>query len=275
MYNAHYGFNETPFSIQPDPSFLYLSKRHSMALAMLEYGIEHRAGFIAITGEIGCGKTTLIRHLLNRIEDDLTLGLITNTAMDVEELLRWVLLAFDQPYDAAHKVGLFDQLQTFLIDQYRAGRRTVLIIDEAQNLDAAILEELRMLSNINADKDQLLQLILVGQPQLKDLLRSPELMQFSQRISVDFHIGELEEAETQQYVAHRINVAGRQRKLFDDAAVARIHQASNGVPRTINILCDTALVYGFAAKAKRITPKIVEEVLADKSDYGVFALADQ
>jgi putative secretion ATPase (PEP-CTERM system associated) len=273
MYNEFFHLSEPPFSIQPDPSFLYFSKRHSMAMAMLEYGIEHRAGFIAITGEIGCGKTTLIRRLLDRIEDDVTVGLIANTAVQAEELLRWVLLAFDQPYDFDHKVALFDQLQRFLIGEYSAGRRTVLIIDEAQNLKAEVLEELRMLSNINSDKDQLLQLVLVGQPELKDMLRSPELVQFSQRISVDFHITPLNEQETQEYIKHRLSIAGRDADLFDQAAAQMIHVAAKGVPRSINILCDTALIYGFSAQATEITPDIVEEVITDKMEYGIFAPA--
>ena len=270
MYEAFYALTEKPFSIQPDPAFLYFGQRHSLAYTMLEYGVEHRAGFTVITGEVGCGKTTLIRQLLDNLDEDVTIGLISNTKNEIGELLKWVLLSFDQPYDSTDKVALFDQLQRFLIDEYGKGRRTVLIIDEAQNLAGSTLEELRMLSNINADKHQLLQLVLVGQPQLKQLLRRPELEQFAQRVSVDFHIAPLEPDEVADYIAHRLRIAGREAPLFDDAAVQRIAAVSRGVPRKINILCDTALVYGYSLEADVITRDIVEEVLKDKARYGVF-----
>lgn len=269
MYEAFYELTEKPFSILPDPSFLYLGKRHAMAYTMLEYGVEHRAGFTVITGDVGCGKTTLIRHLLNNLEQDVTVGLISNTQKEIGELLKWVLLSFDQSFDSNDKVALFDRLQRFLIDEYANGRRTILIIDEAQNLAASTMEELRMLSNINADKDQLLQLVMVGQPQLKQLLRRPELEQFAQRVSSDFHIGPLQADEVGDYVNHRLAVAGREAMLFDDDALLRIAQATRGVPRRINILCDTALVYGFSLEAEIITAEIVNEVLRDKARYGV------
>jgi type II secretory pathway predicted ATPase ExeA len=270
MYEAFYELTEKPFSIQPDPAFLYFGQRHSLAYTMLEYGVEHRAGFTVITGEVGCGKTTLIRQLLDNLDEDVTIGLISNTQNEIGELLKWVLLSFDQPYDSTDKVALFDQLQRFLIDEYGKGRRTVLIIDEAQNLAGSTLEELRMLSNINADKHQLLQLVLVGQPQLKQLLRRPELEQFAQRVSVDFHIAPLAAGEVADYIEHRLAVAGRESPLFDKTAVCRIAEATRGVPRKINILCDTALVYGFSLEAGMITSEIVEEVLKDKAQYGVF-----
>ncbi len=231
MYEAFYGLNEKPFSVQPDPSYLFLGRRHSLAYSILEYGVEQGAGLTVITGDIGCGKTTLIRHLLNHIDRDFTVGLISNTHQDIDELLRWVMLSFGLPYDAQHKVGLFDELQQFLLGEYRKGRRTVLIIDEAQNLSLSTLEELRMLSNINADKDQLLQLVLVGQPQLKDLLRRPELIQFSQRVSADFHLPRFEHEEVAQYITHRLEVAGRKEALFYSPAIELIAEASKGVPR--------------------------------------------
>jgi general secretion pathway protein A len=183
MYEAFYQLREKPFAILPDPGYLYFGERHTLAYTVLEYGVVHGAGFTVITGEVGCGKTTLIRHLLDSIEQDVTVGLVSNTRQDIGELLKWV---FDQPCDANDKVALFDQLQRFLINEYAQGRRTVLIIDEAQNLGINTLEELRMLSNINADRDQLWQMVLVGQPQLKHLLSRPELEQFAQRVSADF-----------------------------------------------------------------------------------------
>ena len=269
MYEAFYGLAEKPFSILPDPAFLYLGKRHSLAYTMLDYGVEHGDGITVITGGVGCGKTTLIRHLLNNLERDVTVGLISNTEQEIGVLLKWVLLAFDQPYDATDKVALFDQLQRHLIEEYSQGRRSVLIIDEAQNLAVHTLEELRMLSNINADKDQLLQLVLVGQPQLKALLRRPELEQFAQRVSSDFHVEPLTRTEVSEYVRHRLAVAGREAALFEDGAMYLLFKASGGIPRKVNVLCDTALVYGFSQGAPVITAELVIEVLRDKAEYGV------
>ena len=270
MYEAFYSLKERPFSIQPDPSYLYFGRRHRLAYTMLEYGVAHRAGFTVITGEVGCGKTTLIRHLLGKLGKDVTVGLISNTRQEISELLEWVLLSFGQPYEATKKVALFDQLQRFLVSEYQQKRRTLLIIDEAQNLGSATLEELRMLSNINVDKNQLLQMVLVGQPQLKQLLSRPELQQFAQRVAADFHIAPLSADEVPAYVQHRLWVAGRGARLFDDAALALIAEASGGRPRAINILCDRALVYGFSRQADIINASVVDEVLQDMASYGVF-----
>lgn len=244
-----------------------------MAYSMLEYGVQHGAGFTVVTGEVGCGKTTLIRHLLNNLDQRVTVGLISNTQQEIGELLKWVMLAFEQPYDANDKVALYDQLQKFLIKEYSQGHRVVLIIDEAQNLAGSTLEELRMLSNINADKDLLLQLVLVGQPQLMELLRRPELEQFAQRVSSDFHVTPLAGDEIPQYVSHRLEVAGCKTQLFEDEALQRIAEATDGTPRKINILCDTALVYGYAAGQEVVPVDTIEEVLRDKRQYGVFGRA--
>ncbi|WP_024539532.1 ExeA family protein [Comamonas badia] len=269
MYEAYYGLREKPFSIQPDPEFLYFSKRHALAFTMLQYGIQNRAGFSVICGEIGCGKTTLIRHLLNTLGEELTVGLVYNTHRDIADLLEWIMLAFGQPYEGMSPVARYDAFQRFLIKEYAAGRRAILIVDEAQNLSASALESLRMLSNINADKDQLLQVILVGQPQLRDLLKQPELQQFAQRIAVDFFIPPLTVPEVAHYILHRLKVAGREEPLFTKAAVILIAEASKGIPRSINILCDMALVYGFGGGCTTIDSALVGEVLADRHDYGV------
>lgn len=269
MYESFYGLDERPFSIQPDPDFLYFSLRHSLAYTMLEYGIQSRAGFSVICGEIGCGKTTLIRHLLNSLSHDLTVGLVYNTHQDIADLLEWIMLAFGLKYDGLSHVAMYDEFQKFLIAEYGAGRRAILIVDEAQNLSVGALESLRMLSNINADKDQLLQVILVGQPQLRDLLKRPELNQFAQRVAVDFFIPPLSENEIDLYIRHRLRVAGREAPLFAADAVSLIAQASRGIPRSLNILCDLALVYGFASEATVIDAKLVENVLADRREFGV------
>ena len=272
MYEEFYGLHNKPFSIQPDPEFIYWGRTHSLAYAMLEYGVMNHAGFTVITGDIGCGKTTLIRHLLNRLEGQYTVGLVSN--IQGGNLLEWVLSAFSQPYDNPSQVALHDQLQAFLIEQYAAGRRTILIVDEAQNLGPKLLEQLRLLSNINSDNDQLLQLILVGQPQLKTLLQSPSLTQFAQRVASDFHLVPLSQSDVREYITHRLEVSGRHEELFTDLACERIFEASRGIPRIINILCDTCMVYGFAQMAERIDSAVVDEVIEDKREHGVFKLGE-
>ena len=271
MYEDFYGLKEKPFSIQPDPDFLFFSVRHSMAYAMLEYGIQNRAAFSIICGEIGCGKTTIVRHLLNNLDEQLTVGIVYNTHQNIDDLLGWIMLAFNQPYEGKSNLALFDDFQQFLISRYAEDKRVVLIIDEAQNLTPGALESLRMLSNINADKDQLLQIILVGQPQLRDLLRKPELEQFYQRVSVDFFIPPLQPFEVDKYIQHRLHIAGRDEKLFTPGATRLIAEASRGIPRSINILCDTCLVYGFSTGTDKLDINIVREVIKDRADYGVFS----
>lgn len=272
MYEAFYGFSEKPFSLLPDPSFLYLGKEHSHTFSMLEYGLRNQAGITVITGEIGSGKTTLIRYLLKQISDDICVGLLSNTQPDNGELLRWALLALDQDYGEPNKVSLYDAFSTFLIAQYAKNRRTILVIDEAQNLEPLVLEELRMLTNINIDKHQVLQLILVGQPQLRNTLQLPELIQFSQRVSVDYHLTALTESETVAYVHHRTRLAGCEREIFTQKALHLIFQACKGIPRIINVLCDTALVYGFADQEPSIGAAVIRSVIKDRSDKNLIKL---
>lgn len=274
MYEAFYELSEKPFSILPDPDLVYWSRAHRMAFAMMEYGVLNQAGFTVVTGEVGCGKTTLVRKLLRSLGDSVTVGLLSNTGESNTDLLRWVLMAFGQSFEAPSKVALFKQFQDFLVDEYANGRHVLLIIDEAQNLQPPVLEELRMLSNINADKDQLLQLILVGQPQLKTVLQRPELWQFAQRISSDYHLGRLGLSEVDNYVNHRLKTAGAQRRIFTEDATRLIARLSGGVPRTINIICDTSLVYGFATESPLVGPDLVEQVIRDKRRYGVFSSPD-
>jgi general secretion pathway protein A len=271
MYETFYGLNEKPFSIQPDPDFLFMGKRHTLAYSMLEYSIRNKAGFAVISGEIGCGKTTLIRHLLNNLGDDVCIGLVYNTHQEIGNLLEWIMLAFGQPYAGLSPVALYESFQQFLITQYSLGKRVLLIVDEAQNLGPSALESLRMLSNINADKDQLLQMILVGQPQLKDLLRRPDLQQFVQRVSTHFFIPPLESSEVARYIEHRLRTAGRTEPLFTPEACARIAELSRGIPRIINILCDTALVYGFSGDAGEIGRDLIDEVANDQSEFGAIS----
>jgi general secretion pathway protein A len=268
MYEAFYGLREKPFSILPDPDLIYWCQNHRLAFAMLEFGVMNSAGFTVITGEIGCGKTTLVRYLLRKLDDHVTACVISNTPRSQDGLLPWLLMSLNQPFEGSYP-ALFKQFQRFLYDQFSRGRRTILIVDEAQNLGTEALEELRMLSNVNTDKQQFLQIILVGQPQLKDLLRAPELLQFAQRVSSDFHLRPLNADEVSEYVDFRLRAVESHSDLFTDDACRLIADTSHGIPRTINILCDTALVYGFAAGATKITAEIVDKVIQNKAQFGV------
>lgn len=273
MYEAFYKLHTKPFSLLPDPAFLYLSEKHRMALSVLEYGLSNQAGFTVITGDIGTGKTTLIRQLLNHIANDTTVGLITNTHRHFGELLRWILLAFNMDHVGDDQVELYRAFVDFMIDEYAHNRRTVLIIDEAQNLSQEALEELQTLSNVNADENQLLQIMLVGRPELRDTLCRPDLAQFAQRIAADYRLTPLEVLDTREYIRHRLEAGGGRRELFEDAACAVVHHYSSGIPRLINLLCDAALVYGFADQCETINEELVTDVACDKQKGGMFPAA--
>ena len=266
MYESFYNFKQKPFSLLPDPDSLYLGGRHLEALSLLEYGLIHGASMILITGGIGCGKTTLVRHLIKNQSLDMVVGNITNTHQSFGELLKWVMLAFDLEFRGRDKVELYRDLMEFLRTQYHQGKRVTLIIDEAQNLSMEALEELRMLSNINVDKEEMLQIILVGQPELREVLRRPELHQLAQRVSVDYYLDTLNPKELFEYIRHRVSIAGGDENLFDIEAVREIYRAGKGVPRITNTICDTALVYGYAEQAKTIGPGIIKEVIRDKNE---------
>jgi type II secretory pathway predicted ATPase ExeA len=267
IYTAHFGLRERPFSLVPDPEFLYWAPPHRRAFAMLEYGLVSRAPITVITGEVGAGKTTLLYHLLGALGPEVRVGLIANAHGDRGELLRWVLLALAQPTaPGATYVDLFGQFQNFLIAEYAAGRRVVLIFDEAQNLSRESLEELRMLTNINSGKDELLQLVLVGQPELRDTIRRPDLVQFAQRVTSSFHLPAMDAEMVRGYIRHRLAVAGAPWPIFDEAAMNRVHAATRGVPRLVNQLCDMAMVYAYAKEETTIGVETIEQVIAD----GVF-----
>jgi general secretion pathway protein A len=268
MYETFYGLREKPFSILPDPDLIYWCQSHRLAFAMLEFGVMNNAGFTVITGEIGCGKTTLIRYLLRRLDHHVTACLISNTPRAQDTLLPWVMMSLNLPFEGSYP-ALFKQFQRFLHEQFSKGRRTILIVDEAQNLGFDALEELRMQSNINTDKQQFLQIILVGQPQLRDMLRAPQMLQFAQRVSSDFHLSPLNALEVSEYIDFRLRSVGSHYELFSDEARKIIADTSRGIPRTINILCDTALVYGFAAGSEKITAELVETVIKNKAQFGV------
>jgi general secretion pathway protein A len=271
MYESYYGFREKPFTILPDPDFLFLSFKHTMALDLLEYGLANQAGFNVITGEVGTGKTTLIRYLLRQVAHDVTVGLISNTHSHFGELMQWILLAFKLEFRAQSKVEMFQTFLEFLHAHQSQNKRVVLIVDEAQNMNVDTLEELRMLSNVNADKDQILQLILVGQPLLRETLRRPDLTQFAQRVAVDYHLEPLDRDETAQYIEHRVTFAGgKDPKLFEPDACAAVYQHTRGTPRLINLLCDTALVYGYAESRVKIDGQLVQDAAWDKKKGGIF-----
>ena len=266
MYESFYDFYEKPFSLLPDHEFLYLSEKHEAALNALQYGLMNMAGFTVITGEIGSGKTTLIRRLLNCVDDDLTMGLVTNPHPGFGSLLQWIALAYGLDYKGKENIELYDDLTHFFISQYAIGKRVVLIVDEAQNLDPKTLEELRLISNINSDKDHILQVILVGQPELWASLNMPELEQFNQRIAIHYHLDSLSMNDVQFYIQHRLKCAGGNENLFDEKAISLIAYYSQGIPRIINNFSELALVYGFADGAEFISEEIVLSAIKDKTN---------
>lgn len=271
MFEAHFGLREKPFSILPDPRFLFLGRRHRMAYAMLEYGVVDNAGFTVITGDIGSGKTSLVRRLVSEIPDNVTLAVISNTSGNSGRLIDWIMMAFDLPFEDRSYPRLYQELQHFLVDQRERGRRCVLVIDEAQNLDMARLEELRMLSNVNVER-MILQLVIVGQPELRDLLRAPGMKQFAQRISSDFHLLPLSPEEVSSYFAHRLSVAGGKARLFTRPATGLIYDYAGGVPRAMNIIADRCLVYAFGEGAAFVGQRIVRKVTGDMDRYGSFSV---
>ncbi len=266
MYESFYGLQRPPFLAVPDPDMLFMTPQHQRALALLEYAFMARAGFCVVTGEVGAGKTTLVRRLLQKVGSNVEVGLVSNTTCETfEEFIQWILLAFDLDYRGKSKVELYDAFVRYLVDQFHKGRPVTLIIDEAQHLGPKYLEQLRMLSNVNTERGMVLQTILIGQPELWDVLHRPELKQFAQRVSYDYFLGPLPSPDvTAQYIQHRLKVAGAIDDVFEDGVYEAIWIASGGVPRLINLICDTALVYGYAEELRVIPLRIIEQVIRDK-----------
>ena len=280
MYESFYGLKEKPFNLLPDPEYLFMSQGHENTYTHLEYAILENKGFVVITGEIGSGKTTLINFLLERIGEDINIGLINNTYVRPTQLIKMICKEYELEVEGMDKTEMIDVFHGFLLKQFAERRRVVLIIDEAQNLSSETMEEIRMLSNLESEKHHLLQMILVGQPELKHKLQRRELSQFAQRVTVSCHLNSLNKEEVDNYIRHRLHVAGavgtdnsgmRNPDIFNHEAIAAIADYSHGIPRIINIICDTALVYGYADELKVIDEKAIEHVIRAREAGGIFS----
>lgn len=264
MYEAFYGLKEKPFNLTPDPRFLYLSEKHREAFAHLLFGIKNRSGFVMVTGEIGTGKTTICRSLLSQLGDDIEVAFIFNPFLSPEELLRKINEDFGIRSRAITVKGLIDELNAYLLDRNAKGKNCVLVIDEAQNLKPPVLEQVRLLSNLETETQKLLQIVLIGQPELGSQLELPELRQLNQRIVARYHLKPLDEKETLQYIAYRLRVAGGRRKVqFQRRAIRRVYRASKGTPRVINAVCDRALLIGYTRETHEITAPIVRQAVRE------------
>ena len=258
MYTEYYGFHEMPFNLTPDPRFLFFSSNHEEAFHHLLFGLRERKGFIQLTGEAGSGKTTLCRSLLNELGPHYLSALVLNPMFSESQLMRVVVKEFGIPNVTKDRLENYEVLNEFLLEKVKEGRDCVLIIDEAQDLTPVLLEQIRLLSNLETDNRKLIQIILMGQPELKKMLDTPQLRQLRQRIAIRFHLGPLSQEETRRYLEHRMTVAGgRGSPAFDAAAVRRIHKYSRGIPRLINALADKSLLAGFVYRTTQISGKLV------------------
>jgi general secretion pathway protein A len=264
VYQEFYGLTENPFSITPNPRYLYFSRRHREAYEHLLYGITHRKGFIQLTGEVGAGKSTLCRAILEALDENYDTALILNPVMTGVQLLRAILGELGLPNTGNDRIRLMDTLNTCLLERAAEDRDVVLIIDEAQDLSHELLEQVRLLSNLETDDRKLLQIVLMGQPELRDLLERDEIRQLRQRILVRYHLGAIGREETEAYIAHRLGVAGANgRPTFTGWALGAIHRYSRGVPRLINAVCDTTLLAGFVEGRDHITWRLVRRAIRD------------
>ncbi|MFZ8886192.1 MAG: AAA family ATPase [Steroidobacteraceae bacterium] len=264
MYLEHFGLDELPFRLSPDPAFVYLSKQHARAKAYMESTIWFTDGFVVITGDVGSGKTTLIETVLQQLDQDVVVAQVNQTQITPTEFLQAVLVQFGFSPFKMRKGELLATLNQFLVEQYAAGRKVLLIVDEAQNLSSRVLEEIRMLSGVETTKEKVLRIILAGQPEMNERLDRPELTQLVQRVRLRFHLNVLPEDEVRSYVLHRLEVAGAKgREIFSADAFPLIHQYSGGVPRLINTLCDSAMLMAYGKDQNQITGGDVEAAVAE------------
>jgi general secretion pathway protein A len=265
MYQHFYGLERMPFNTTPDTRFFFHSEQHQEALSSLLYAVNERKGFALLTGDVGAGKTTVCRAFLNRLDPQTKVAVITNTRLTERQLLQAICEEFGMWLPGAvGKVTLFNELNTFLVDQFRQGGNVVLVIDEAQNLRPEVLEEVRLISNLETERDKLIQIVLMGQPELREVIDLPELKQLKQRIAQRFHLSPLSEREAQAYVFHRLKVAGADGSLkFSRGALKAVHAYSGGIPRVINIVLDNALLLGFVQETRKISEELVLEVVRD------------
>ena len=270
MYTKFFGFNEKPFTITPDPRYLFLSERHNEGLAHLVYGIKDSSGFIQLTGEVGTGKTTLVRTLLTRVPEDTEVALILNPQLGPLEFLAAICdeLNIDLPDDALGSKALVGALNEHLLAAHADGRRTILVIDEAQNLSTEVLEEVRLLTNLETARQKLLQIILIAQPELREKLAQQNLRQLAQRVTGRYHLEPLSSRETSAYIDHRIRVAGGLGEVFDAGARREVYRQSRGVPRLINVICDRALLGAYGLETRRVTRSIVRQAAREVSGRG-------
>jgi general secretion pathway protein A len=258
MYEEFYGLKEKPFSLTPDPRFLFLSRAHQAALDHLTYGLKRKEGFICITGDVGTGKTTICRALLDSIDSQAKTALLLNPLLSEEELLKAVLEDFGLKTKSTSKKKLIDELNEFLLEQLSSGGTTILIIDEAQNLSFPAMEQVRLLSNLETDKEKLLQIIIVGQEELRNKLKLPQLRQLNQRISVRYHLTPLAKDEIPRYIQHRLVVAGSNGLVtLSNSALNLVAEYSKGIPRLINLLCDRSLLAGYTMSTNYISGEMV------------------
>ncbi|MDO3379987.1 ExeA family protein [Geoalkalibacter halelectricus] len=265
MYLDYYGLKEKPFTITPNPKFIFLSKNHKEVFAHLLYGVQNQAGFVVVTGEVGTGKTTVLRTLLGELQEDhYRLAFIFNPCLSATELLRNINREFGIADGPDNNSDLLRALNEFLLEQRGAGRTVVLVIDEAQNLEPAVLEQIRLLSNLETETDKLIQIVLVGQPELKDILARSDLRQLNQRITVRYHLKPMDFTDTSDYISHRLRIAGgTQQRVFGDSALKKIFSFSKGYPRLINILCDRALLVGYAEGCREIDTHMVQTAIGE------------